>query len=155
MNKDALMASIIGFTIGLLITAVLLFGPKLVQGFPQLSLPSFSLGLGNAPADESDETAVEQPLLDLDDSDTTLIDQPENNAVVFEDTITISGTAENATLIVISGFADDIVSPPAAGGTYSESISLEEGRNDILVTAYEDGKPVTDSVTVYYTQDEF
>ena len=45
MNKDALLATLIGFGIGLLITAMLLVGPKLLVYLPNISfsIPKFNV----------------------------------------------------------------------------------------------------------------
>ena len=42
MNKDALLATLIGFGIGLLITGLLLIGPDIAKLFPKIKFPTIS-----------------------------------------------------------------------------------------------------------------
>jgi len=58
MNKDALLATIIGFGIGLVITGALLLGPTLSASFPAFSLPKINFKSAKKPEDRSAEKIV-------------------------------------------------------------------------------------------------
>ncbi len=153
MNKDAIMASVIGFGIGLLITGTLILGPKLIKNFPQVRFPSFSFAFA-LPGSNKPETPTQVATeLTLDDAAPALITVPVARSVLFEDTITVSGVTTPGDTVVVSGFVDDTIVTADAKGSYAAEIALTEGQNDIVVTAYTEGKPTTQGVTVYYTEE--
>jgi hypothetical protein len=150
MNKDALLATVIGFGIGLVITGLVFMGPTLFKNFPSFHFPGFSLSklLQNknttkakpTPKPGPTDLTIESPLADNIESKTDLL---------------VSGqTAPNAT-VVIEGESTETVVVANTQGAYAGSITLGEGKNDIRVTSYAGTKVQTQMVTVYYTPEKF
>ncbi len=148
MNKDAILASVIGFAIGLCITGFLLVGPNILKNLPQISLPK------RAPANQ--QAAANNP-----ESNTTVaasggfaVTNPTSDTVVSEKALTVAGTAEAGSLLVIQGYTEETVTTANGDGKFSTTLTLEEGKTDVMVTNYVNGKPTSTTIPVYYTQEE-
>ncbi len=146
MNKDALLATAIGFVVGLFITGMLLVGPKLSAFLPKITLPSFSLPQSKTPETANQPTA---------NTPSFAIDSPLPDSIESEPTILVSGTATAGATIIIQTDSDDEVVLAKEDGKYAGKIALAEGKNDITVTGYSKGAQETRSVTVFYTPEEF
>lgn len=142
MNKDALLATAIGFVIGLTITGLLLVGPSLASKLPKVSLklPAFPTSQPK-PTDSN----VKQ-------TNTTLtIDSPLTDAIESEKEILISGKAKSGSTVVITGVVNDTAIIASTDGTYAGKILLVEGKNDITVVQNDKASASSASITVFYT----
>ena len=144
MNKDALLATVIGFVVGLFITGLLLLGPKLLSFLPKFSLPSFSFGQTNtgepAPAAKNFSLTIDSPL-------------PE--AIESSDELLVSGIAEPGAMVVIQTDIDEDVFLANEEGKYAGKVKLIEGKNDLTVTSYGKEKQESQAGVVFYTSEEF
>jgi len=103
--------------------------------------------------------AISQPttILAQDDNSNQVlgidITAPEDNAVVTEDTVTLSGkVTDPSATVTVDGFLEVT---PSADGSFSTSIQLSLGKNTIEVTAEVEGKePVSKTITVTYKIEE-
>lgn len=138
MNRDALLATIIGFGVGLLIMGVLLIGPK-------LSLPNFNL------FGPRQETGVPAPSA----SQILTIDSPLADAIEGEKEVLLSGKAAPAATIVIAGPLGEAVTQATPEGTWAGRAALTEGANELVVTMYDKERTENLTITVYYTPEEF
>lgn len=143
MNKDALLATLIGFGIGLLITGLLLIGPNIVKMFPAIKLPTISFSQNNTspaptPTPKAALFSIESPLPDAIENSPDLL---------------VSGTAPAGSTVVIAGPSDESVVAVASDGKFAGKITLVEGRNDITVTSLTPDKQTSQSVTVFYTEE--
>lgn len=136
MNKDAILATLIGFAIGLLITGLLLLGPNITKSLPKIKLPTKVSAPTPTPTPVRFGVTIESPLADAIENTTDLL---------------VSGVASPGSTVVIAGSVDDTAVAAQADGTYAGKITLLEGKNDIVVTAYLQTKQVSQSITVYYT----
>jgi hypothetical protein len=144
MNKDALLATVIGFVVGLCITGLLLMGPKLIAYLPKISLPTFSLGQSNPQATPAPDT-----------KDFTLaIDSPLSDAIEHTAEVLVSGTTHPKATVMIQTDVDDEVVFSDNEGKYAGKITLGEGKNDLTVTSYTAGTSETKTVQVFYTPEE-
>ena len=111
MNRDILLATLIGLGIGLLLTGAILMGPSLVQNRPQwkfptftlprISLPQFSLNR-NSNNPLASPTPTQEPL----PQKVTII-SPLDEAITDTPQILISGTtADPGSIVVIAGLVD-------------------------------------------------
>jgi len=142
MNKDALLATLIGFIIGLCITGIILAGPKLIGFIPKFSIkmPSFTLKSTPTPKPENKDTEFR-----------ITIDSPIAESIESQKEILVSGTTSPDTTVVVQNDISDAIVKTTEDGKYAGTLKLEEGKNDITVTGYHDGLTMTQSVTVYYT----
>ena len=146
MNKDALLATMIGFVVGLVITAILLAGPKLASFLPHISwkLPTFSQSKSVPPA----TTAAKQKAFSV------TIESPLDQSIQSDSTILVSGSTSGGATVLIDGNTDDAISQVKSDGKYAGKITLVEGENSISVTSFLKGKTATQTVTVFYTPEQ-
>lgn len=147
MNRDALLASLIGFGIGLLITGILLVGPNLMKGFPQIHLPTIVLPKRNT-APKTTPTPTLSPV-------TFAIVSPTADAVVTDSELLVSGTAPSGTTVIVAGPNDEDIMVVKEDGKFAGKISLNEGKNDVIVSNKENGKTTSQAVTVFYTKENW
>jgi len=136
MNKDALLATLIGFGIGLCITGLLLVGPNITKALPKIQLPKTASAPAPTPTPSQLTVTIESPLAEAIENSTDLL---------------VSGVTHPGSTVVIAGSVDDIAVVAQTDGRYAGKITLAEGKNDITVTAYINTKQVVQTVTVYYT----
>lgn len=146
MNKDALLATAIGFVVGLFITGMLLIGPKLTGMLPKISLPALSLPQSKTPASSS-QPETQNPGF--------TIDSPLPESIESEASILVSGSATAGATIVIQTDGDDEVVLAKEDGKYAGKVDLVEGKNDVTVTSYSKNAQETKTVTVFYTPEDF
>ncbi len=146
MNKDALLATIIGFAVGLLLAGAVLMGPKLIAQIPNIKIP-FLNSTPKANTDQSNPTA---------DTATTAehaltIESPLADSISDTNSLIISGSTTAESVVVVAGLSDEDVATVGADGKYTGKIALQEGKNDIVITSFLSGKPVNKTVTVFYS----
>lgn len=146
MNKDALLATIIGFGIGIVITVVILFTPNLAKYFPNLHLPSFS--------SPTTKTNTQKKNTSTNGIVSFSVESPTEEAIVDKAVLLVSGTAKDQTIIVLEGQLDEKVVEPK-DGKFAGEVTLAEGKNTITVTNYQDSTPESKTITVYYTEETF
>jgi hypothetical protein len=143
MNKDAILATLIGFGIGLAITGILLVGPNVAKLLPNITLPKFAF---LTPQPKTTPTTTPTPeVFQL------TIDSPLGDAIENKDEVLVSGKTSQESLVIIEGLTNEAVIRVAADGSYAGKVNLTEGKNDLSVTSYLGDKQVTQTVTVYYT----
>lgn len=142
MNKDAFLATLIGFAIGLLITGGILIGPNILKYVPKLTIPQ---GLLTRQIPKNMSPTPTQP------SKSFSIDSPLPDAIVEKDTLLVSGTAPKSSVVFIMGPLDEAAQKVDTDGKYAGTITLTEGKNDVIVKNFVNGKPTTMTVTVFYT----
>src|SRR5258706_9978100 len=101
MNKDALLATLIGFGIGLLITGLLLVSPSLTKWLPKFTMPNFSFLQAQkksaptpTPTPTQFSVTIQSPLADTIESTNELL---------------VSGITTANTTDVIQGALDETV----------------------------------------------
>ncbi len=145
MNKDAILATVIGFVVGLIITGLLLIGPKLSGFLPKISWPQFSVAKQDQPKTQQEakkETGF-------------TIDSPLPDTIEDASSLLVSGTATPGATLVIQTDVDDEVVLAKEDGKYAGKITLVEGKNDITVTSYHKEASDVRTVTVFYTEENF
>lgn len=152
MNKDAILASVIGFGIGICITGILLVGPNVLKAMPKLPTFAFPQKSQTATAPSTTENKVSAP---TPETTTFSIDSPVTDTIQNKDDVLVSGNTPPGSTVFVQSDIDEQVATVTADGKYAATIALQEGDNALTVTSYGSGKPVSQSVTVYYTPDEF
>lgn len=148
MNKDAILATLIGLILGLSITAVFIFGPNLIKSLPKITFPTIALP-------KTAPKPTPQPTI-LSKAFGITITAPLPEAVELKKDIVVSGITETGATVVIQGPNDDDVVSAGESGAYAGKVTASEGKNDITVTAYgPEGKQAQSNVTIYYTEEEF
>lgn len=148
MNKDAIMATVIGFGIGLLITAAILFTPSAISLFSTIKLPKLT-------QTNSTDAVSPTPAQDNQSISGLTIESPLPDAIAPSDTILVSGNAKPGSVVVLETQDGAVVSQASAQGKFAAEVSLSEGKNDLIVTSYDKGAEESKTITIYYTQEDF
>jgi hypothetical protein len=144
MNKDALLATLIGFGIGLLITGLLLLGPNVVKYFPRIKLPTIARM-------QTQQTIISTP---TPTPKTGLkIESPLPEAIEDSTSLLVSGAAPGGSTVIIAGFIDESAVVVGSDGKFAGKVTLGEGKNNIMVTSLLGSKTESQTVTVYYTKE--
>jgi hypothetical protein len=158
MNKDAVLATLIGFAIGLTITGIIIVAPSVaknapkfpVPAFPKLSLPSLPKLGSKSPAPQP--TPGKSSVKGAETTGVLAIDAPIPETVESADVTTVTGKAPAQSRILVQTPVEDVVSETSDNGTFTVKAGLKEGKNDITVTASNPAGVIkTVTVTVYYT----
>lgn len=146
MNRDAILATLIGFGIGLLVTGILIISPSLVKSLPRISLPKLGLP----------QTQPKAPPTSVTPSALTLtLDSPLPESVESKNELLVSGKTNPMALVIIQGPLDESVTTADGEGRYAGKITLSEGKNEIKSTAYGNNQQSTQTAVVFYTPEEF
>ena len=141
MRKEVLVAIIIGFGLGLVITFGIWTANKALKNTSTDSVET------PAPLEEEIETAlIPTPTLEL------LITSPENNIVSEKETIEIIGqTAVKAIISIIYPDGEKLLEADE-DGNFSTEISLVGGDNQIKISAFSsEGDEASKTLTVVYS----
>lgn len=137
MPKEALIAIIIGFLFGLLIT----FGIYTANR----SLKERAAPLASPPA-TSPTLASPSP------APTLVINSPENESLVDEEEIIVNGRTSPEAIIAIFTESNEHLLTASREGTFSASIRLIKGVNNIKVTAVDKtSQKVEKNLTIVYS----
>lgn len=145
MNKDALLASGIGFGIGLLITGAILLGPTLVtQVTTRRPTPTGDVQSGT-------QQALGANTNNGTPSTAITIDSPSPESIITQENVEVAGKAPEGSIIVIAGEVDETVLTVDSTGTFKGAIALKEGKNEISVSGILNGNPTVQKQVVFYT----
>lgn len=150
MNKDAVLATIIGFGVGLVIAGAVFLGPGLIKNIriPSLNLSFLSSVLPKSSGKKAKPTPT--PV-----AKTFSIESPLPDSIEPKSESLISGAAIPGAIIVLEGESDEAVAVATDKGAYAAKLSLGEGKNDIVVTSYAGKTVESKTLTVYYTPEDF
>lgn len=137
MNKDALLATLIGLGMGLIITGIIVVGPYVVKAIPKISLPKMQQKSNPTPTPTPGAVAFS-------------IESPIPDAVVTGGDLLVSGFTRPAATVVVQGETDEDVVVADANGKYAGNITLSEGKNDVTVTSYSGQIVEHKTITVYH-----
>lgn len=138
MKKEVLIAILIGFGLGLIITFGIWTANKAIKETPS-------------------EEVVPPPTVEISPvpAFSLTINQPEDNSLSENEKITVSGsTAANAVVVILYQEGEKILEADKEGNFETE-ISLVGGANEIKVSAYDsEGSETSQTLTVVYSTAE-
>ncbi len=153
MNKDTILAIIVGFGLGLLVAFSFVSLPSfLKKGFqlqfqlPHLSFLSFQKG---TPSSSIPSTAPPTSKL--------VITGPESGSISASNKITLTGNTKPGNTIIVNTNLEDKVLPASPNGSFQIDLKLSEGINDISVSSYQNSETPPDSqdINISYTPEKF
>lgn len=150
MNKDAWLATIIGFGVGLLIAAGVFLAPSIFTSLPKFRFPDLTSLLK-----KFEKTTKTIPTPTPKPSDKLTIQSPLADSIEPKNETLVTGTSIPESIIVIEGESTETVVVANTQGAFAGKIALGEGKNDILVTSYAKESAQTQTVRVYYTPEDF
>lgn len=152
MNKDAILATLIGFGIGLVITGLFLLGPNITKMLPSIKFPTISFTLPKIDFGLNKKSQNPPPVVSpIPSPDTLSIDNPRADMILTKSEVLVSGKAPAGSTIVLQGTADESITTASDDGSYAGTLTLTEGVNIIGVTGYSKEKMLQQKITIYYT----
>ena len=152
MNKDAILATLIGFGIGLVITGIFLLGPNLVKTLPSIKFPTISFTLPKINIGLMKKSQSPPPIPSpVPSPDTLSIDNPLADMIITKSEVLVSGKAPAGSTIVLQSPIDESVAVAHDDGSYAGTLILTEGKNSVSVTAYHQEKVLQQLIIVFYT----
>lgn len=144
MKKEILIAIIIGFILGLVITFGIWTANKSLQESSQTQTTG-----NNESQPIVTETSTEEGQISL------VISSPENNALVNQEKIEIVGqTAAQATVIILYEEGQEVFQADEKG-EFTQEITLVGGANEIKITAFdEEGNEANKTLNLVYSSAE-
>ena len=136
MNKDTVVASVIGFGLGLVAAIALWVVPRI--------LPK------TAPAASDTQVLSEQTPVQPSTTNSLEIISPKDGDILKTNTVTLKGKARVADLVIITTPKETAVASLDTNGNFSADISLDEGANQIVVGATSSKGQQTQQLDIYY-----
>lgn len=122
MRKEVLIAIILGFALGLIIT----FG---VWSANKAMREKETAKLAEEPTPPAQTTPTVNPTFSL------VILSPEDESLQSQEKIILSGTTEPEAIVMIIGEVGEIITEADDKGQFASEIKLENGTNEITITA--------------------
>lgn len=138
MNKDTVVASVIGFGLGLVAAIALWVVPRVLPK----TLPSSSPALV---AEKKVEGVTDQKT-----SDDMTISTPTEGEIFTANSIKVQGKTSATSLVVITTANSNEVLTPKSDGSFEASVNLIEGNNQILVASHQGAEEKVTPVSVFY-----
>ncbi len=123
MKTERIVLSFIAVLIGILVAGAGFYFYQSAKAIPSSQIKKISL----SPKDQVRPTPPPATYLS--------VDSPKDEDVVDSKTITISGKTAPDAIVVVSTKATDNVITPAANGNFSTSATIDDGVNEIQLTA--------------------
>lgn len=144
MFKERFIISVIAVFLGLSLTGAAFYIWQTTKIIPS---PQF------AQEQKSDNPSKE---ISEPQTNSLIIENPQDESVVDKRIIPISGTAQGAQTVIVSTDLQDLVISPASDGSFSTNVTLSQGVNPIHVAAIMGNGEVVEQVqTVTFTTEAF
>lgn len=141
MKTEKIILSFIAVLIGILISGVVFYFYQASKTIPSSKTKTISI---------AQATPTPKPSIFLS------VDSPKDEDVIDKKTITISGKTIKDATIIISTSASDQVITPALNGNFSSTAVIDDGQNEITITALApNGEEVSVIKTVTFSTENF
>ncbi len=83
------------------------------------------------------------------------LNSPDDEIIVFDPDLLISGETTKGSTVILSLFEDDIPLEVSSDGNFSYTLKLDTGYNRLVVTSFDpNGNSKTESRTIYYSKEK-
>lgn len=149
MKKESIVAILIGFGLGLTAALAILVLPQKVTNLT-LNIP-FVTQRDKVPVRVDQDSSVPTITPTLEG---LAISEPEDRLITQKNSISIRGTAAPNTIVVLLTTNNTDATTTDNDGKYEFKVELLEGRNDLQIAVYPEGKdPQTKSIRVYHMEE--
>ena len=141
MSKEKVVLSFIAVVVGILVTGVAFYLYEATKTIPPSKIKRIKIS-SPSPTPKS--------------SIFLTIKDPEDEKVVNKKVVTVSGeTRKDATVVILSPIDEDVIKP-ASSGNFSTTINIDNGQNNIEITAIsENGEEIKITRTITFSTEEF
>lgn len=140
MNKDTIIASSIGFGLGLIAAIALWVVPRILPKTAPPPQPENQVAQNNVQAEISVKETDE--LLSLS--------SPQDGEITIKSEVNLEGSVKGAQIVIVTTPQSSQIANLTAEGKFSTVLTLTEGANPIAVAAYIKGKELIKTLTVFY-----
>lgn len=151
MHRGFILTAFLIFFFGLIVIFILyLFtNPKALENF------SFGQIFNKFSQTNQSSLVTSSPVTTEPVSISLNLSSPDDNILVFESSILISGkTSPNATVILSLDEEDRIIEAKASGN-FSDTVKLKEGVNNLIISTFDNqGNGKSESRTIYYSKEK-
>lgn len=146
MRKEVIVAIVLGFTLGLVITFGIWSANNALTQQKKLARQETA----------TPEMTTATPTATVNSSAFSLtIVKPENESISNTDKVTLSGTTSPNTKVAIMWETGEQILQADKNGDFDTDISLVNGINEIIVTAYSNlGEEINKTVNIVYTTEQ-
>lgn len=146
MKNDVLVAILIGFLIGGSVAIGITYLPNILKNAPKTRSEKIALSVSPSPQIESKNTT---------DTILVTVDKPENEKIIDTSSVTVTGKTNQGNTIFLDTDAETQIATVSGDGTFSSNINLNEGINNIIITAYSsNGDSLEKNLVLYYTPEK-
>ena len=147
MRKEVIIAIVLGFALGLIITIGIWSANKAMKTQEETTDIENAQLTTTPPAGNSDSIKTGFSLA---------ISKPEDETIINTGKTTVSGTTEPNTQVVIITETSEFLIESDEKGVFAQEISLTSGTNEIVITAFADtGEEISKTINVVYSTSEF
>lgn len=141
MSKEKVVLSFIAVAVGILVTGIAFYLYQTTRTIPSSKTQTIKI---------SQPSPTPKPSVFL------AIAEPSDETVVGKKVVTISGTTtKDATIVVLSSIDEEVIKP-ASTGDFSTTINIDDGQNNIEITAISpNGEEARVTRTVTFSTEEF
>lgn len=140
MNKDTVVASVIGFGLGLIAAIALWVVPRVLPAKAPKASPVPSVVATTTTSNSASRTPL-------------TLSKPQDGEIVTTNSVTIEGKTSADALILVSSASSSASVTPKEDGSFSTKFDLSEGGNQLVISAVAT-QPESKTVTVYFYPDE-
>lgn len=145
VRREVMLAIVIGFSIGLLLSAGLILGRKTIR--QRITPPPEPVILESEQPSPTEVPPIAATKL--------TITSPEDETIVNENKVALEGSTEPEAIISIIYEEGEILDQADENGDFSFDIPLIGGANEITISAYgPEGQQASQTITVVYTTAE-
>ena len=127
----------------------------LLLGFIFIGVLYYYLGGNNNFSFKPKEKILSSPVTRPPASLTLTLDSPDNNVLVFDESILVSGKTSANTALILSLNESDQILDINSGGNFSKTLKLEPGVNQLTLSAFDGlGNNKNETRTVYYSKEK-
>lgn len=144
MSKEKVILSFIAVLVGLFVAGVAFFLYQSTKKIPETE-KQFAQDVSPTPIKKKNM-----------DSFPLTIDAPKDGSVAEHKTITVAGKTDPHATVIISTELEDDVATPTTDGSFTTTVNLADGENQITITAIgEDGRETSVVRVVTFSTESF
>ena len=143
MKKDVIAAVVSGFILGGLVAVA------------AINLPSlFKISTNNTAEQTTQETIPIPTSIEAEIKENLEITEPKDESIVTEKELKITGRTKTGDAVLVESESDISEAKVENDGTFTSSITLTEGGNQIIIYSINENGEESKTFTVYYTSDK-
>lgn len=150
-SKGSILSILLVFLFGFITISIIYFysNPKALKNLP------FQFSFQISPQKEQNSLISSAPVTSEPVSLSFNLSSPDNNLLVFDSDLLVSGKTSPQATLVLSLDKEDWATEVDSTGNFSNTVNLKEGANNLIVTIFDSqGNSKSESRTIYYSKEK-